>query len=80
MNELISGCAGSALLHKLCSSCGEQGRLPSPWDVDFSLGWLLLLWSTGSGTRGLQQLRHVAQKLRALEHGLDSCGAQAELL
>ena len=27
MNELISGCAGSSLLHRLFSSCGEQGLL-----------------------------------------------------
>ena len=43
--------------------------------VGFSLQWLLLLQSTGSGSAGFSSCGS-----RALEHSLSSCGAQALLL
>ena len=58
------------------SSCREQGPLTVAHGLlIFSLQWLLLLQSTGSGVRGLQLLQHLA-----LELGLSSCGAWASLL
>ena len=43
--------------------------------IGFSLQWLLLLWSVGSGVCGLSSCGSWA-----LEHRLSSCGAQADLL
>ena len=45
------GRAGSFLLHRLFSSCGEQGLL---WCEGFFLWWLLLLCSMGSKVCGLR--------------------------
>ena len=45
----ICGCAGSSLLPRVLSSCGNQGLL-----AGFSLQWLLLLMSTGSRVHGLR--------------------------
>ena len=52
------------------SSCGERG-LSSLQCAGFSLRWLFLLQSMGSRHMGFS---------RALEHGLNSCGARASLL
>ena len=52
-----------------------SGGYSSLWCTDFSLWWLLLLWSTGSRCVGFS-----SYSLRALEHRLSSCGAQALLL
>jgi len=70
----ISGCAGSLLLCGLSSSCSE-------WEyslavcTDFSLQWLLSLWSAGSRIPGLQELPHRGSVIVA--HGLshsEVCG------
>ena len=41
----------------LLSRCSEQGATLLRLCQDFSLGWLLLLWSMGPGARGLQELQ-----------------------
>ena len=41
------------------------------WCMVFSLWWLLLLWNMGSRVQGLS-----SRGSRALEHRLNSCGAQ----
>ena len=43
------------------------------WDAGFSLEWLLLLWSTGSRTGRLQQLRHMGPEVVA--RGLENTGS-----
>ena len=49
----IFGCGGSLLLHTDFSLVAESGGHPSSLQrVGFSLSWLLLLWSTGSGSCG----------------------------
>ena len=63
----IFGCAGSSLLHRLVSSCGEQvpeskikqillslspKMLPQLWCGGFPLQWLLLLRSKAVGRMG----------------------------
>ena len=71
---LIFGWAGSSLLHRLFPSCGEWGLLSGCCaSASCSLRRLLLLRSTGSRAWGLSSPQ-------ALEHGLNSCGAQALLL
>ena len=55
-------------LHRLFSSCGERGLLPSWWGAGFSLRWLLLLRSTGSRVHGYRESWSVA-----LKHRLSSC-------
>ena len=49
-NLFIFGCAGSSFLREISSGCSTQGLLAS-CGVQ-SLGWLLLLWSTGSRAQG----------------------------
>ena len=56
-------------VHRLFSSCGEGGY-SSLRCVDFSLQWLLLLWSTGS--------RRAGSVIVAC--GLSSCGSRAQQL
>ena len=71
------------MLHKLCSSCSEQGLL----SVAVGRGRLI-----GVASLAVERTLQVPQPSaadacgprrcvsRALEHGLSSCGAQAELL
>ena len=60
----IFGCAGSSLLHRLLSSCGEQGPLHLPY-TGFSLQRLLLLRSMGSRVHRLQWLRLPGSRAQA---------------
>ena len=53
----------------------RAGSTLSLWCMSFSSQWLLLLWSTGSGARGLSTCGS-----QAPEHRLSSCGAWASLL
>ena len=55
-NLFIYVCAGFLLLHRLFSSCDEQGLLcRCSTQASFSLWWLLLLQSTDSRLHRLQQ-------------------------
>ena len=54
----VFGCAGSSLLHRLFSSGGERGLLPTCGARASQCGGFLLQ-STGSGHCGLQQLQHM---------------------
>ena len=56
------------------SSCSEGGY-SSLWCTDFSLRWLLFLWSVGSRHAGFSSCGS-----RALEGKLSSCGTWALLL
>lgn len=58
-------------LHRL-SLVVVRGDYSSLQCSGFSLGWLLLLWSTGSRRMGFSLC-----DMQALERGLNSCGAQA---
>ena len=74
------GCAGSSSVCRLFSDCGEQG-LSFTAACGLSLWWLLLLRSTGSQLRGLQELLHVASvvaapKLQSTDR-IDSCDSRA---
>ena len=52
INLFILGCVGSSLLHTGFSLVVESGGYSSSRCVGFSLGWLLLLQSTGSRRAG----------------------------
>ena len=79
----IVSCAGSWLPCRLISSCGEWGLLSSCCSR-FSRRWLLLLGSTASRTRGLQQPGHTGSVVAsprlpstgsaAVAHGLSCSG------
>ena len=77
-NVYLFGCIGSSLLCELFSSCGE-------WSTTLvAVFWFLLLRSTGSRACGWASIV-IAHDLnsggfQALEHRLNSCGAQAQLL
>ena len=53
----ISGCAGSSLLCGLSLAAVSGGYSLGAVSGGFSLRWLLLVQSTGSRVRGLQQLQ-----------------------
>ena len=74
----IFGCAGSSLLREL-SLVAVIGGYSSLWCAGFSLRWLLLLWSTGSGTWASVATAHKLSSCGswALECRLSGCGAQA---
>ena len=59
----IFGCAGSSLLLRLFSSCGEQGLLSSC--AAQAACWLLLLQSVGSRVPGLQELQFPGSRTQA---------------
>ena len=65
----ILDCAGSLLLHRLFSSCSEQGQSLT----GFLLQWLLLLQSSGCVACGLQQLQLMGSVVTA--HRLQSTGS-----
>ena len=52
LSVFVLGCAGSSLLLRLFSSCGEQGLL------FIVVPRLLLLWSTGSREHRLSSVMH----------------------
>ena len=72
---LIFGCAGSWLLHGLCSSCGEWMRLSSCAAQASSCGGSSCC---GAQARGLTGFRSCSSQ--ALEPRLNSCGAWGQLL
>ena len=76
LNFIIFGCAGSSLLHGLCSSCGKWELLP------IAMHGLLVAVASLVVEQRLQQLWHVGSGCcsQAPGHRLDSCGAPAELL
>ena len=67
--KFIFGCIGSSLL---CAEVVASGGYSSLRCAGFSLRWLLLLRSTGSGRVGFSSCGS-----RALERRLSSCGAGA---
>ena len=69
---LIFGCTGSLLLHRLFSSCAEQGRLASCGVRVSHCSGFSCCGAEAAGCTGLG-----SRSSWALEHRLNSCGTRA---
>ena len=73
VKKIFIGCAGPLLLHRLSLVVVSRGYSLLQC-LGFSLRWSLLLWSTGSRSKGFSRCSSWA-----LQHRLNSCGAWAYL-